>query len=357
MAEEEQEQSQKTEDPTARKLEKGRERGQVAISQEVGHWGILLGGAAGVLFLAPWMMRQLTLTSKALIEQAGTLPTDGPYLNRLFAQVSWEMLIVLAPILGLLVTIALGLQLAQSGFIWAPERVEPDLHKLSPVRGLKRLFSLRSLVEFTKGIVKLTLVAAVAFGLALPVLSDLAIIPAKDVGVALDRTHLIAIRLAVGTIAVLTVIAGLDYAYQKYSFLRQMRMTKQELKDEHKQTEGDPMVRARIRRIRTERARRRMMAKVPKADVVITNPTHYAVALEYKMETMPAPRLVAKGVDSLAKRIREVAEENEVPIVENPPLAQALYATVDLDEEIPTEHYKAVAEVIGYVMRLKGKLP
>jgi len=173
----------------------------------------------------------------------------------------------------------------------------------------------------------------------------------------LDRIHEIALVIAAATVMVMTVIAALDFMYQRYNQYKNLRMTKQEVKDEHKQSEGDPHVKARIRRLRQERAQQRMMAAVPEADVVITNPTHYAVALEYKMETMPAPRLVAKGVDSLAQRIRETAEEHEVPLVENPPLARALYAAIELDEEIPAEYYQAVAEVIGYVMRLKGRLP
>ena len=196
-----------------------------------------------------------------------------------------------------------------------------------------------------------------AFGLAIPLLADVQLIPAFDLVHTLDRMHDMAIVLIFATVAVMTAIAALDYLYQRHAFIKQMKMTKQEVKDEHKQSEGDPIIKSRIRRLRLERARQRMMAAVPRADVVITNPTHYAVALEYKMEEMPSPKLIAKGIDELAQRIREVAEENDIPVVENPPLARALYSAVDLDEEIPPEHYKAVAEVIGYVMRLKGKLP
>jgi flagellar biosynthetic protein FlhB len=160
-----------------------------------------------------------------------------------------------------------------------------------------------------------------------------------------------------GSVGVMTAIAILDYMYQKFEFIKQMKMTHNDVKDEHKQSEGDPLIKSRIRKIRMERAQARMMAAVPRADVIVTNPTHYAIALEYKMDSMSAPRLVAKGADFVAQRIRERAEELEIPIVENPPLARALYATVELEEEVPPEHYKAVAEVIGYVMRLKGQLP
>ncbi|MCW9039352.1 MAG: EscU/YscU/HrcU family type III secretion system export apparatus switch protein, partial [Rhodospirillales bacterium] len=172
-----------------------------------------------------------------------------------------------------------------------------------------------------------------------------------------DRMWLIAILLIVSVTGIMTVIAALDFVYQRHSFTKKMRMTKQEVKDEHKQAEGDPAIKAKLKGIRMQRARTRMMAAVPEADVIITNPTHYAVALTYKLEEMQAPRLVAKGVDHLAFRIREIAEENDVPVVENPPLARALYATVELDQDIPYEHYKAVAEIIAYVMGLKGQRP
>jgi flagellar biosynthetic protein FlhB len=203
---------------------------------------------------------------------------------------------------------------------------------------------------------KLVAVAAVAFGLVFSAMNDIELISSFSLGQILDRIQLVAILLTAGTAAVMTVVAALDYAFQRRSFIKQMRMTKQEVRDEHKQAEGDPQIKARIRRLRMERAQKRMMAAVPEADVVITNPTHFAVALAYEMETMSAPRLVAKGADVLAQRIREIAEENQVPLVENPPLARALYASVELDQEIPPEHYQAVAQVIGYVMRLKGEL-
>jgi flagellar biosynthesis protein FlhB len=167
---------------------------------------------------------------------------------------------------------------------------------------------------------------------------------------------MLAIRLVGGVLAALTVIAIADYAYQKISFMNSMRMSKQEVKEEYKQQEGDPFMKGKLRQIRTERARRRMMAAVPNASVIVTNPTHFAVALQYEMKSSGAPRLVAKGADLVAARIREVARAHNIPIVENPPVARALYATVEIDQEIPPEHYKAVAEIISYVFRLKGKL-
>jgi flagellar biosynthetic protein FlhB len=173
----------------------------------------------------------------------------------------------------------------------------------------------------------------------------------------LERIKVIALVILAATVMIMTVIAAIDYIYQKWDHTEKLKMTKQEVKDETKQQDGDPKIKQRIAALRMERQRERMMQAIGKADVIITNPTHYAIALQYDMDTMPAPILVGKGMDSLALRIREVAEENDIPIVENPPLARALYAAVEIDEEIPAEHFHAVAEVIGYVFRLKGRLP
>ena len=176
-----------------------------------------------------------------------------------------------------------------------------------------------------------------------------------DIATIVNEARLIILQMFVAAIFVVGFIAGLDYLYQRYEFLKQMRMTKQEVKDELKQTDGDPLIRGRLRQIRAERARERMMASVPTADVVVTNPTHYAIALKYESEIMTAPKVVAKGVDEVAFRIRDVANENNVPIVENPPLARALFVAAEIDDEVPPEHYKAVAEVISYVYQLKNK--
>jgi flagellar biosynthetic protein FlhB len=256
-----------------------------------------------------------------------------------------------------LFVIALFSNIVQFGLIFAPEKIKPDIKKVSLISGVKRMFGPRALMEFLKGILKLLAVGIVAFSMALPMLQDLTLIPYYDLAQVMDRINIIAILLAIGTVGVMTVIAALDFAYQKHAFKKKMMMSKQEVKDEHKQSEGDPQIKARIRKVRMERAQQRMMAAVPEADVVITNPTHYSIALEYKMDDMTAPKLVAKGIDHLAMRIREVAKAHDVPIVENPPLARALYAGVELGEEIPPEHFKAVAEVIGFVMRQRGTLP
>jgi flagellar biosynthetic protein FlhB len=353
---EQQDDASKTEEPTPKRLQTAREKGQVTVSQEVKNWAMLLGAAFGLAVLAPGIMHGVTATAFKFVESPHAISLDvenmQEALSGLLLDIGWAV----APIVGLMVVLAIVANVGQVGFLWAPTKIAPQLQKISLINGVQRLFSMRTVVEFLKGLAKLVAVGAVAFGLVFSAMNDIELISSFSLGQILDRIQLVAILLTAGTVAVMTVVAALDYAFQRRSFIKQMRMTKQEVRDEHKQAEGDPQIKARIRRLRMERAQKRMMAAVPEADVVITNPTHFAVALAYEMETMSAPRLVAKGADVLAQRIREVAEENEVPLVENPPLARALYASVELDQEIPPEHYQAVAQVIGYVMRLKGEL-
>jgi flagellar biosynthetic protein FlhB len=347
----------KTEDPTGRKLSHGRDEGQVAQSQEIRNWMALFGAAIGLMVLAKPMSRDIERVIMPYLAQADAIPTDFEHLRATLASLWMGVGIILAPLLALFVVLAFLGNVGQFGLLYAPAKIQPKWEKISPLTGFKRLVSMKAVVEFLKSMIKISAVAAVSFGLVMPHIIDFQFLFGFEMGQLLDRIYIVILSLTLGSVAVMTAVAGLDYAYQRFNFMKDMRMTKHEVKEEHRQTEGDPQIKARIRRIRNERARKRMMAAVPKADVVITNPTHFAVALEYKMKDMDAPRLVAKGIDQVAFRIRQVAEEHEIPVVENPPLARALYATVELDQEIPPEHYKAVAEVIGYVMRLKGQLP
>ncbi len=352
---EEQERSSKTEEPTPRRLQQGRERGQVAVSQEVKSWAILAAGTLGLVALVPAAVHGLAATGRFFLESADAIPVDVASAQRGFGALVLSVGLDVAALFGLITVVAVLAGVGQTGLLWAPSKVKPEFSKISLIKGAQRMVSLRSLVEFAKGIAKLAAVGAIAFALSMPLIADLELLLWMGAADLNERIGVVAVRMAGGTVAVMSLIAIADFLYQRHAFIQQMRMTRQEVRDEYKQSEGDPHVKARIRRLRAERAQRRMMAAVPKADVVITNPTHYAVALEYKMESMAAPKVVAKGVDHLARRIREVAAEHDVPIVENPPLARALHATVDLDGEVPPEHYQAVAQVIGYVMRLKGQ--
>ena len=354
MAEEEDD-SQKTEEPSDKKLAKAREKGQVASSQEVKSWAVLLAGAGAIMFMSPFMANQIRQISTPFIAKPHDIPFSFEGIRGAMTDVALDLAVALAPFAVLVMLFAIAGNVLQSGLVMAPTKIKPDFSKLSLLAGVKRMFSAKSMVEFLKSIAKLVIVAVVTIGLSLPLLNDIDILPGLPLYELLDRLLMVAIIIMTATVAVMTAIAALDFSFQKMQFTKQMRMSMQEVKDENKQAEGDPQVKAKIRALRQQRARERMMSNVPEADVVITNPTHYAVALQYNMEEMSAPKLVAKGIDSLAFRIREVAEENDIPIVENPPLARALHATVELDEEVPPEHFVAVAEVIGYVMRMKGK--
>lgn len=355
MAEEDD--SQKTEDPTPRKLAKARQKGQVGVSQEVKNWTILLGGTLTLAIISPWMMSGVKDYSSGFIEHSFEISLDPGNVQNMLADTLIEIGLLISPLFVVLMILAALASIAQTGLVWSTQRIAPDWNKISILKGLKRMFALRSVIEFLKGIMKLSIVTVLMVAMAVPFMTDLELMPGFDLSAMMDRMFIVILSISAGAIMVMTVIAVLDFMFQKFDFIKTMKMSRQEIKDEHKETEGDPQIKARIRKIRAERAQQRMMAAVPDADVVITNPTHFAVALEYKMDSMAAPRLVAKGVDHLALRIREVAKEHDIAVVENPPLARALYSAVEIDEDIPVEHYKAVAEVIGYVMRLKGDIP
>ena len=351
----EQDQSQKTEEPTPRRLEEARKKGQIASSREVNHWFMILAAAVASIALMPMFLRDLLAALNRFVEQPDKIPVDANGLGSVLGDAIGDILLAFLPIVVLLVVAAFLSGVVQSGFLVSAERIQPKLEKISLIKGTKRLFSLKSIMEFVKGVGKLAIVAAVATMLLLPVFDEVQRMPQMSMAGMIDMLHGLVIRLLMGILAVMTVIAGIDFLYQRFEHIKSLRMSRQEIKDEMKQSEGDPQVKAKLRQIRTERARKRMMAAVPDADVIITNPTHFAVALVYDPSDMSAPRVVAKGADVLAQRIRSIAEEHDIPLVENPPLARALYDVVDVDAEIPPEHYKVVAEIISYVFRVKGK--
>lgn len=357
MAEEREDESQKTEEPTQKRLTEAREKGQVAKSQEVGHWFMLLAAALMIGWFGPGSVAGLGEAMYRFVARPHAIPVDAGALPGLMAGTMLDLGWALFGPLVLVVAAALASALLQVGIVFSAESIKPKLEKISPLSGLKRMFSSRSLVEIAKSLVKLALVGGAIALLLWPEQDKIPLAVLLEPAQLLEEIRVLALRVVIVVLAIVTVVAALDFFYQKMQHLKQLRMTKQELKDEFKQSEGDPMVKGRLRQIRMERARRRMMAAVPEADVVIANPTHFAVALSYKMGSAGAPKVTAKGADKVALRIRALAEEHAVPVVENPPLARALYDTVDLDQEIPEQHYRAVAEVISYVMRLKGKLP
>jgi flagellar biosynthetic protein FlhB len=305
----------------------------------------------------PAMLRDLARALVAFIEYPHALPADAGGLQGALAKVFLDVGLAVAPVFAILMVAALAAGFVQAGFLIAPEVLMPKLSKLSPTNGLKRLFSVRALIDFAKSVLKFALVGAVSWIVIEPDIEGIDRFITLDIVSLLAAVGRMTVALFIGVLSVMTAIAAGDFLYERFAHMNRLRMSRQELRDEYKQSEGDPLIKSRLKQIRTERARRRMMQEVPKADVVITNPTHYAVALRYDQAAMAAPKVVAKGADLVARKIRELAVQHEVPIVENPPLARALFATVDIDREITPEHYRAVAEVISYVMKLKRARP
>jgi flagellar biosynthetic protein FlhB len=346
----------KTEEPTGKKLDDERKQGNVIQSQEVKTALMLTSILIAVWMFIPFMMSHLRSMLAGLIEHSFTIRVGTENeLVELTTDVLVRLGIVMAPLFVMFIVIGVAASVGQVGWMVSWSKLEPKLSKLNPLAGLKRIFSARSVIELGKSIIKLIVVGTILTLLTMPRLKELESLPGMELMQILTYLHKVIIRLIFAVVLIVAALGGADYLYQRYSFMKKMKMSRQEVKDEHKNAEGDPIVKSRLRALRMQRARQRMMAAVPKADVIVTNPTHYACALKYDPETMGAPVLLAKGKDLIALRIRQVAEENEIPIVENPPLARALFASVELDHEVPPDHYKAVAEVISYVMRLKGK--
>ena len=357
MADDPESGGEKSEEPTGKKLSDASNKGSVAQSQEIQSWAVMLIITFLMVGAIPSIMAYVSSFNQKFIENAHDFSTSSDDVQNLFKEVVLEIGIVILPLMFSFLLVGVFVQIIQVGWNPSFEKFQIKLDKFSPAKGVKKLFGVRPLVEAGKGVVKLGIVGTVIFMLVAPMLVDVELLPAFDLMHTLERIKVIALVILAATVMIMTVIAAIDYIYQKWDHTEKLKMTKQEVKDETKQQDGDPKIKQRIAALRMERQRERMMQAIGKADVIITNPTHYAIALQYDMDTMPAPILVGKGMDSLALRIREVAEENDIPIVENPPLARALYAAVEIDEEIPAEHFHAVAEVIGYVFRLKGRLP
>lgn len=355
MADDDQDESQKTEEPTAKRREEALKKGQVAFSREVTSLLILCVLGIMLAAYAPSMLYNAKLLMAPFISQVHATNVDMYGVSEVLSRAGWGAIgLLLLPMLGIVFAIFAS-SFFQNGVVISHEPIMPKLSKISPIKGLKKLFSMRSIVEFLKSLIKIIIVGVVAFLAVYPELTHIRQLPNSSAYAMLDFLQATAIKLVIGVIIAMFFIALLDLFFQRYQHTKQLRMSKQEIKDEYKQTEGDPAVKQRLRAIRQERARQRMMAAVPEADVVITNPTHFAVALKYDTESMGAPKVLAKGQDLIAQKIREVATEHDIPIVENKPLARALFDSVEIDEEIPAIHYEAVAKIISYVYQLRGK--
>lgn len=347
-------QDQKTELPTQRKLDKALEQGDVVKSQEIVSFFIL--GAATLAFMigSGFIGRDLTAKLRGVLANLHLIAVDGAGLQALGWHVAAAMLTALAlPFLFGIIAAVAG-NMLQHRPVWSFEALMPKPSRLSPMQGLKRVMGKEALVNFLKGLIKIVVVGAV-IGLVLwPYRGFFESMASADVAAMLPQTSRMVVKLLGSVLAIYFLLAVVDYIYQRHTWIQRQMMTRQEMKEEFKETEGSPEIKQKLAQIRRQRAQRRMMAQVPKASVVIMNPTHYAVALKYE-PGMDAPVCVAKGLDELALRIKAVATEHDVPVVENPPLARALHASVEIDGAIPEDQYKAVAEVIGFVMRLRRR--
>ena len=336
---EENEGASRTEEPTPRKLEQAREKGDVAKTPELPQLASLAASAAVLAIAGGWICRNLALALLPFLAHPQSIAIEGQG----GMEIARHALKAALPAI-VLVLLAAGVagaagHLTQTGLMFTPDKMKPDFKKLSPLQGFKRIFGVDGLIQFAKSVIKVAITAALAWGVLKPHLAQMAQLATLDPSAILPFLADLLRRLVFAILALLLIITGADWFVQKHRFIARMRMTKEELKEEFKNTEGDPHVKARQRQIRIERARRRMMQAVPKATVVVMNPTHYAVALKYVQGEDDAPLCVAKGLDAIALKIREVAEEHKVPVIEDPPLARALYAAVEIDDMIPPAHY------------------
>lgn len=350
-----QDDTEKTEEPTQKRLDDALAKGDAVRSQELKHFLMLLGSALVIGMFGSSLAASLQRDMQIYLEQGYAFQMDSGNVLQIWKATAEQVLGALfMPLLLLMVAGAAGTLLQQRP-VWAVEKLKPSFGKLSPMKGLGRMFSSQSASELGKNILKLIVVGAIVTYVVWPDRDRLDTMMQVELRDMLAYLQNIVLKMFGAVASVMAILGGADYFYQRFDFIKKQRMSRQEIRDEHKQSDGDPLIKARVRQIRSERARGRMMAAVPDATVVIVNPTHYAVALKYEHQKMAAPICVAKGLDNIALRIRAVAEEHKVPVIENPALARVLYASAEIDREITPDNYKAVAEVISFVMRLKEK--
>ena len=347
--------SDKTEDPTQKRLDDAHDRGDVAKSQEVNTWFMIAGATLVLSTFSGSIGGGIEIPLRNLIANSWQIRTDGPGLLALAQKLEYILVAALGVPFLLLILAAIAGNIVQHRFVWSAESLKPKFSKISPLSGAKRIFGKQAAANFGKGLFKVVALGAVMVAILWPERSRLDSMMRFDPDALLGVTRTLTLQLLGAVVALLALVAIGDYLFQYRQWFERQKMSLREMKEEFKQSEGDPHIKGRIRQLRVARMKKRMMAAVPKASVIITNPTHYSVALSYE-RGMSAPICVAKGMDNIALKIREIAREHDIPIVENVPLARALYATVEVDDEIPVEHYHAVAEIIGYVMGLKRGL-
>lgn len=345
--------SQKTEEPTEHKLQEERKKGNIPRSKEINNFVMMVAITLTVALLFPGISVGLMDIMGSLMQNAGTMDLAGNDARLLFKDVTKAFFLLLIPTFILFVAFALSAGFSQSRFLFSTESMKPKLSKISVIKGFERLFSKNSLVEFLKSFFKMVVLAVILYVLLAIEKENFYSLALVDLPNTIQYVHAMIIRVLIAGIIFMAIIAIVDYLFQVYQFKEKNKMSLHDIKQEYKNTQGDPQVKGRQKQLRMERAQARMMAEVPKADVVVTNPTHFAVALLYDSDE-GAPKVVAKGADHIAFKIRQLAEENDIPILEDPPLARTLYKECDVDSFIPVQLYEAVAQVIRYVMDLKN---
>lgn len=348
---------EKTEQATSKRRQDAREKGQVAKSRELASVAVLGACLVYFYFGASTISTRLMELMRSSFRKAGQMTLNIDTVQHLLIDLLFQTFALLAPFLLVTMVAGLMINIMQVGILFSSEAITPKFSKVDPMKGLQRLFSVRSLVELVKSILKMAIIGFVAY---LTIRGESQkLLPLMDLGVSDILRYMgeVSFKILSSTCWVLVILAILDYGYQKWEHEKSLKMSIKEIKEENRQTEGDPLIKGRIKRLQREMAKKRMMAAVPKADVVITNPTHLAVAIRYESDTMNAPCVIAKGADFLAEKIRELARESGVPIIENKLVAQLLYKTTAVEQAVPENLYKAIAEILAHVYSLKRKGP
>lgn len=346
---------EKTEDPTERRLQDARKKGDVAKSMEVPSAAVLLLGLMTIYYFSGYMLENILGFLRHYLSNLNTIDIIPSNMINITMESMRYMALLTGPLMFILFITALLANYAQIGFLFSTEKITPKMEKIDPIKGVGRIFSMQTAANSIKSIAKLLIVGFVAYKEIIKNLDKILPLMEQEPIIILSFYAKVSFWIFLKAAVIIAILAAADYAFQRWQFLKKMKMTKQEVKEEAKMTEGDPYVKGRIRSIQMEMARKRMMSDVPEADVVITNPTRLAIALAYDTSNMKAPTVLAKGAGVIAKRIKEIAKEHDIPIVEDKPLAQALYKTVDINEQIPENLFQAVAEVLAYVYGLKKK--
>ena len=348
---------EKTEKATPKKRQDARKKGQVLKSQDVTAAFLLLLTFMFLYFYAPFMLEGIFgFLTQSLIRNLNIETLNAGVVQEMYTEMIKEMAVIALPIMIVAMIAGIGANYLQFGFLFSTETLKIDLKKMDPIKGIKKVISLRSIINLVKSLLKVSFIGTVTTVIIIINLEEVLALALHSPWESLTTVAKLAGMMGIAASLMLVFIALLDYLYEKYEYEKNLKMSKQDIKDEYKNSEGDPLIKSKIKQRQREMAMRRMMSEVPNADVVITNPTHYAIALKYDEANMDAPKVVAKGTDFVAQKIKLIAKEHDVIMVENRPLARAMYDQVEIGDAVPEEFFKAVAEVLAYVYRIKRKI-